>query len=303
MKNTTNSLYIEIGSEEQEKRGSGMILELKRGSRRMHGGNSTSRNSRKRNQRMLLLLLALALAAAALSAVLLHELREGRIHGLLVQDRDQEPIPLMLILKRERKKTIEMTKKLEDRRLKIFALRTQRTELIERLTESQAMVDRLQKIQKEMETILAEKQNQINRRSEKTEETSISRNFQVTALTELVKQREAEIEEAKGRLMKLSPTEIDTTKGDDKQQEGTPREGKWMKSKSGMDHEGLIAGGKVREDQQKQNVTNSSENETSEEGGKMSQANASKNKEQIEDLKNEEVRTSGKWRIQKRVRH
>lgn len=83
---------------------------------------------------------------------------------------------------------------------KAFTLRTQKTEFATKLTESQVTTAYLRRIQKEMETALQEKQNQINALMEKEAE-SIKENLRIATLTGLLKEKEAEIEEMKHQLM------------------------------------------------------------------------------------------------------
>lgn len=83
---------------------------------------------------------------------------------------------------------------------KAFTLRTQKTEFANKLTESQVTTAYLRRIQKEMETALHEKQNQINALMEKEAE-SIKENLRIATLTGLLKEKEAEIEEMKHQLM------------------------------------------------------------------------------------------------------
>lgn len=274
-----------------------MLLELKKKSTRM------------RNQRLLLLLVALA--AAVLGVMLVHKLREGRISALLLRDRDRHVVKLQLLVQREREKSREMKRKLEDKRDKIFVLKNQKVELANKLSESKEMVDHLQTIQDEMEATLSEKQNQINMLSEKIEQ-SVTTNLQVAALTELAKQKEAEVEELKQRLMKLTPKENNPTaqeeikenlpnSGEERdvskanegtQQEGTPTEGKWVNFQTNADDEGSKAQGEVSRDQQNKTPTNSQDNENSEEGHEMNQVNTSEIKEQSEVPNDDQRKTS-----------
>ncbi|KAJ6837578.1 uncharacterized protein M6B38_119605 [Iris pallida] len=268
-----------------------MLLELKKKSTRM-----------RRNQRVVVLLV-LALAAAVLGVMLLHKLREGRVSALLLQDRDRHVVKLQLVVQREREKSREMKRKLEDRRDKISVLKNQKVELANKLSESKEMVDHLQTIQDEMEATLSEKQNQINMLSEKNEQ-SVATNLQVAALTELVKQKEAEVEELKQRLMKLTPTQNNPTAQEEikergiskanegTQQEGIPTEGKWVNFRTNADDEGFKAQGEVSQGQQNKNPTNFQDNENSEEGHEMNQVNTPEIKEQSEVPKDDQRKTS-----------
>ncbi|XP_008805851.2 dentin sialophosphoprotein-like [Phoenix dactylifera] len=165
--------------------------------------NKMAGNYRKRPYGMLLLLLALC--AALLSVVLLHKMRERRVFSLLLQDRDQQLLALELILQKERENTIVTKKKLEVFKAKTISLGSEKAELSNKLIETESTISYLKRKQKELHAALEEKQNQIKGLTEKAAEATAS-NIQITTLAELLKGREAKIEEMMHHLLSLQPS-------------------------------------------------------------------------------------------------
>ncbi|KAA8526425.1 hypothetical protein F0562_008372 [Nyssa sinensis] len=90
---------------------------------------------------------------------------------------------------------------MEEMRAKIYSLRTQKMELDSRVLEMQSTISSLKDEQRTIEVALEEKKNEIKLLQEKELEIDSNKeNPQVISLTEILKQKEAEIEDLKHRL-------------------------------------------------------------------------------------------------------
>ncbi|XP_028116490.1 uncharacterized protein LOC114314234 [Camellia sinensis] len=153
-------------------------------------GHSSSSSGNRGRQYMLILLLAFG--AAIFGVMLLHKLRERRIFSLLLKQQDRDLYSLHLLLQKERDYNIEAKKKTEEMKAQIYSLDS-------RILEMQSTISSLKDEQRNMESSLEEKQNEIKLLQEKEIETG-KEDPQVIALTETLKQKEAEIEGLKHRL-------------------------------------------------------------------------------------------------------
>ncbi|GMP67094.1 hypothetical protein CsSME_00027200 [Camellia sinensis var. sinensis] len=153
-------------------------------------GHSSSSSGNRGRQYMLILLLAFG--AAIFGVMLLHKLRERRIFSLLLKQQDRDLYSLHLLLQKERDYNIEAKKKTEEMKAQIYSLDS-------RILEMQSTISSLKDEQRTMESSLEEKQNEIKLLQEKEIETG-KEDPQVIALTEALKQKEAEIEGLKHRL-------------------------------------------------------------------------------------------------------
>ncbi|PKA64889.1 hypothetical protein AXF42_Ash011491 [Apostasia shenzhenica] len=102
---------------------------------------------------------------------------------------------------------------------KAFVMRKERMELTDKLGEKEYSLARLKKMQTELEAVLEEKHNQIDKLTEKTEELIVT-NLLVANLTSLLKQKEAEAEEMRRRLAQkplMSDDDDDKIAKNDKQ--------------------------------------------------------------------------------------
>ncbi|XP_020103685.1 putative leucine-rich repeat-containing protein DDB_G0290503 [Ananas comosus] len=167
-------------------------------------GNAMNNSNNVNRRRPYALLLLLALGAAVLSVVILHKMRERRLFNLLLRERDDQLLSLQLLLQKEKATTKEMKEKLEVLQAKSTSVRTESAELNNKLMESESTSTYLKNIQKELEAALEEKENQINQLEEKAARSIDDR---ATALTDILKQKEAEIEEMKRRLSSLAASE------------------------------------------------------------------------------------------------
>ncbi|XP_042447437.1 putative uncharacterized protein DDB_G0290989 isoform X1 [Zingiber officinale] len=152
-----------------------------------------------------LLLLFLALGAA-LSTVVLHKLRERRVLGLLVRDHERELLAFQFLLQKERIKAKELRTRLQGLRDKTISLSHQKKELYNKLMEKQATVADLERMQNELQISLQEKETQINLITAKAEG-SVDSSRQLSALTDLLNQKNAEIEELKHQLSEVHQPE------------------------------------------------------------------------------------------------
>ncbi|XP_058088055.1 uncharacterized protein LOC131234984 [Magnolia sinica] len=151
------------------------------------------------------LMLLLAFGAAVLGVMVLHKLREKRLYNILISEKDRELISLQLFLQKERDSAKEMKRKIEEMKVKAVALRTQKMGLSNKIMEMQSMIASLKGERRALESAIEERDNRIKILADK-ETNATEGNLQVTALTELLKQKDSEIEEMKRRLRK--PTNV-----------------------------------------------------------------------------------------------
>ncbi|EHA8590190.1 midasin-like [Cocos nucifera] len=118
-------------------------------------------------------------------------------------EREYDVVPAEM---KERENKIEIREKLEVFKANAISLRSENAELNNKLIETESTIAYLKRTQKESEAALEEKQNQINGLAEKAAESTAS-NLQITNLTELLKEKEAKIEEMKHHLSSLQPSE------------------------------------------------------------------------------------------------
>ncbi|KAJ4976901.1 hypothetical protein NE237_002007 [Protea cynaroides] len=171
-------------------------------------GHSNSSGNRGRAYGMLLLL---AFGTAVLGVMLLHKFRENRVFDLL-KVKDHELISLQLLLQKERVTTKEVKRKMEEMKTKIYSLRTQKTELNNRIVEMQYMTASLKQEHRVLESALEKMQNE-NKILRGRNIGSAKENPEIRALRELLKQKESEIKEMKHHLEK--PAKIWSVSADD----------------------------------------------------------------------------------------
>ncbi|KAL7000319.1 hypothetical protein U1Q18_001468 [Sarracenia purpurea var. burkii] len=166
-----------------------------------HGGGVGGWNRWRQSYGVILFL---AFGAAIMGVMVVHKLRERRIFNLFVKEKDRQLISLHLLLQKERDYNKEAKRKSEEMKAKIYSLRTQKTELDGRILEMQSTISSLTDEQRTVESALEEKQNEIKSLQQDKETETNRENARVMALTETLKQKEAEIEDLKHRLDQYS---------------------------------------------------------------------------------------------------
>ncbi|KNA18726.1 hypothetical protein SOVF_068190 isoform A [Spinacia oleracea] len=179
------------------------------------------------------LVLLLAFGAAILGIMVLHKLREKRIFTLLVKEKDHELLTLHLLYQREKEFNEEARKKVEEMKNKVYSLRTQKLELDRRVSEMESTISSLKDERKVIELTKLE----LDRRVSEMESTISSLNDerkvieltveekknniqlltagidsdapQVTALKDIIKMKNAEIEDLKLQLEQQDDSEYD----------------------------------------------------------------------------------------------
>ncbi|EMS53224.1 hypothetical protein TRIUR3_03980 [Triticum urartu] len=144
-----------------------------------------------------LLLLLLAIGAATLSVSVLHKMRERRLLSVLVQEREQQLMSLQVRLENEKEISKEMRRKVDELEAKTSILSIERTELKNKVMNSETTTTYLTNTQKELEAALVEKESHINQMKEIV---AASGPDQMSAIKELLKQKEAELEEIKTKF-------------------------------------------------------------------------------------------------------
>ncbi|KAL5709442.1 hypothetical protein ACHQM5_020130 [Ranunculus cassubicifolius] len=108
---------------------------------------------------------------------------------------------LHLLLQREREIGKQMKRKIEDLKVKANFLRVQKTKLSNKFANIQSVTSSLREEVAALELAVEEKQSEIKMLKEKERNSSLG-NSQISALMEILKQKEAEIEEMKGMVEK-----------------------------------------------------------------------------------------------------
>ncbi|XP_022854448.1 uncharacterized protein LOC111375787 [Olea europaea var. sylvestris] len=163
------------------------------------GGVMKGHSGYNSKTRSYMLMLLLAFGAAIFGVMLLHKLRERRIFNLLAEQKDQKIFSLQLLLQKEKEQAQGAKTKMEEMKAKIYNLRTQKTKLNGRLSEMQSTISSLKDEQKALELAIQEMQNEAKIFKEKYGKGS-HQNPQVIALSEILRQKEAEIEDLKRHL-------------------------------------------------------------------------------------------------------
>ncbi|XP_021901100.1 uncharacterized protein LOC110817019 [Carica papaya] len=143
------------------------------------------------------LILMLAFVAALAGVMAVHRLRERRIFNLLLQQKNTHLLSLQLLLQKEREYSTEMKGRAEELKAKIYAVNAQKMELDRRLLEMQSTIDSLRDEQKVISHAMKEKQKEIELLRDKD---SWKHNPQLMTLTEIIKQKESEIQELKHQI-------------------------------------------------------------------------------------------------------
>ncbi|XP_021717402.1 glutamic acid-rich protein-like isoform X2 [Chenopodium quinoa] len=157
------------------------------------------------------LILLLAFGAAILGVMVLHKIREKHIFTHLVKEKDHELLTLHLLFQREKEFNQEARKKIEEMNSKAYSLRTQKLELDRRLSEMESMISSLRDERKVIELTLEEKKNKIQILTE-GKNSSSEDPPQVTVLKDMLKMKDAEIEDLKFQLEKREDLHSETTR-------------------------------------------------------------------------------------------
>ncbi|KAI5010074.1 hypothetical protein ZWY2020_012211 [Hordeum vulgare] len=180
-------------------------MEMDGGSKYRSRGHTMGSNNYKRLPYLLLLLLAIG--AATLSVSVLHKMRERRLLSVLVQEREQQLMSLQVRLENEKEISKEMRRKVDELEAKTSILSIERTELKNKVMNSETTTTYLTNTQKELEAALVEKESHINQMKEIV---AASGPDQMSAIKELLQQKEAELEEIKTKFQdyKKPDTEV-----------------------------------------------------------------------------------------------
>lgn len=175
----------------------------------MGGGKHKSRGYTMSSNKRLpyLLLVLLAIGAATLSVGILHKMKERRVFSILLQEREQQLMSLQVLLENEKEISKEMRRKVDELEAKTSILSIERTELKNKVMNSETTTTYLTNTQKELEAALVEKENHINQMKEIV---ATSGPDQMVAIKELLQKKEAELEEIKTKFQdsKKPDTEV-----------------------------------------------------------------------------------------------
>ncbi|KAK4438623.1 hypothetical protein Salat_0196800 [Sesamum alatum] len=129
----------------------------------------------------------------------LHSLRDRRLLTLFIKEKDDQILSLHLLLQKEREQVQEVKRTCEEMKMKIHNLRAQKTELNGRLSEMQSTISSLREEQRTIELAYQEKQSEAKFLKDRYI-VAKDQNPQVKALTEILQQKEAEIEDLNHRV-------------------------------------------------------------------------------------------------------
>ncbi|XP_037487762.1 otolith matrix protein OMM-64-like [Triticum dicoccoides] len=170
-------------------------MDMDGGSKYRSRGHTMGSNNYKRLPYLLLLLLAVG--AATLSVSVLHKMRERRLLSVLLQEREQQLMSLQVRLENEKGISKEMRRKVDELEAKTSILSIERTELKNKVMNSETTTTYLTNTQKELEAALVEQESHINQMKEIV---AASGPDQMSAIKELLQQKEAELEEIKTKF-------------------------------------------------------------------------------------------------------
>ncbi|XP_059664452.1 uncharacterized protein LOC132310279 [Cornus florida] len=164
----------------------------------MKGHSSSSSGVKRGKAYQVGVMLVLGFGAAIFGVMVLHKLTERRIFNLLLKQKDRDLISLQLLLQKERDYSKDVKKQSEDMKAKYYSLQTKKMELNGKILEMQSTISSLKDEVRTMELALEEKQKEY--KLHPREEMASHNENQVVALTEILKQKEAEIDDLKHRL-------------------------------------------------------------------------------------------------------
>nr|GMD30040.1 protein starmaker-like [Ipomoea batatas] len=155
----------------------------------------------------------LAFGAAIFGVMILHKLRERRIYNLLVQEKDHQLHSLQLLLQKEKDNAKDAKRQVEETKAKMQKLRTKKLDLETAILEMESTISSLREEQRTIASTLEEKQNEIKVLMDRNRGGENRESARFSALSEALRQKEAEIEELKRRVE--SPVKVWSVSADD----------------------------------------------------------------------------------------
>nr|GMD33454.1 microtubule-associated protein futsch-like [Ipomoea batatas]GMD35102.1 microtubule-associated protein futsch-like [Ipomoea batatas] len=155
----------------------------------------------------------LAFGAAIFGVMILHKLRERRIYNLLVQEKDHQLHSLQLLLQKEKDNAKDAKRQVEETKAKMQKLRTKKLDLETAILEMESTISSLREEQRTIASTLEEKQNEIKVLMDRNRGGENRESARFSALSEALRQKEAEIEELKQRVE--SPVKVWSVSADD----------------------------------------------------------------------------------------
>nr|GMD31931.1 microtubule-associated protein futsch-like [Ipomoea batatas] len=155
----------------------------------------------------------LAFGAAIFGVMILHKLRERRIYNLLVQEKDHQLHSLQLLLQKEKDNAKDAKRQVEETKAKMQKLRTKKLDLETAILEMESTISSLREEQRTIASTLEEKQNEIKVLMDRNRGGENREGARFSALSEALRQKEAEIEELKQRVE--SPVKVWSVSADD----------------------------------------------------------------------------------------
>ncbi|CAI9275536.1 unnamed protein product [Lactuca saligna] len=126
------------------------------------GGGGGWKNNKKK-----MAILAVLLLVGVMGLMVVQKVRDRRMFNLVIKDKDRQILSLHLLLQKERQYVKEHKKKNQDLNAKLFSLRTQKTELDNKMMEMRSMIGSLRDEQRALELTIDEKQNEIKHKESK----------------------------------------------------------------------------------------------------------------------------------------
>ncbi|KAI3698747.1 hypothetical protein L2E82_42542 [Cichorium intybus] len=112
-------------------------------------------------------MLAVLLLVGVMGMMVAQKVRDRRMFNLLIKDKDRQILSLHLLLQKERQYAKEHKKKNQDLNAKLYSLRTQKTDLDNKIMEMRSTIGSMKEEQRALEMAIDEKQNEIKRKESK----------------------------------------------------------------------------------------------------------------------------------------
>lgn len=125
------------------------------------GGGGWMKNKKK------MAMLAVLLLVGVMGVMVAQKVRDRRMFNLVIKDKDRQILSLHLLLQKERQYAKEHKRKNQDLNAKLFSLRTQKTELDNKIMEMRSTIGSMKEEQRALELTIDEKQNEIKHKESK----------------------------------------------------------------------------------------------------------------------------------------
>ncbi|GJY43660.1 hypothetical protein Tco_0431873 [Tanacetum coccineum] len=106
-------------------------------------------------------MVVVVILVGVMGVMVVQKVRDRRLFNLVIKDKDRQILTLNLLLQKERQYVKENKRKNQDLNAKLFSLRTQKTELTNKIMEMRSTIGSMKDEQRALELTIDEKQNEI----------------------------------------------------------------------------------------------------------------------------------------------